>query len=473
MASDPPQTPDRVDAPERLAGAIAASGLVESGSRVVALLSGGADSTGLVVGLTSLLGAERVFALHLDYRLRDDSGEDRRAAVEACDRLGVDMTVVEPDLDPSSGNTQELAREARYGAAEELRSSLGFDLIASGHTRSDLVETLLYRLAVSPGSRSLLGLPARRGNVVRPLLGLGRDEVRDLVERTGLPFRDDPTNAAPLYARNRIRNEVVPVLDQIGHGALEQTVAETRAQLEAQSNALEEIAADAIGPAIAPVANGVALDLSSLETLHPELGRIALRQAAERAAARPVPMPSERASRIFSLAGSPEGGTVELGAGLEARAEFGQVFFISSGDEERIPAASLRIPGSCRLGQWEVRADLVADAEPPAGPEVALCSLERLGDSVLEVRTWAEGDRIAPIGLDGSKSLADLFAEKRIPRTLRRHLPVVLDSTGRVVWVAGVAVSRDFIAGADDPSPALIRASLAGSTEPAGAGAGA
>jgi tRNA(Ile)-lysidine synthase len=92
-----------------------------------------------------------------------------------------------------------------------------------------------------------------------------------------------------------------------------------------------------------------------------------------------------------------------------------------------------------------------------------------LGEGGLTVRTWSDGDRIAPLGLDGSKSLSDLFAERRIPRSLRRRLPVISDPEGRVVWVVGVAVSREFAADPDDPTPALITAAVA----PSGAGPGA
>lgn len=470
-ATTQPTDPDAAIA--RLGKAISASGLVAEGASVVALVSGGPDSTALLAGLRHLLGSERLVALHLDYRLRPDSGEDRSTVEHLCRDLGVELEVLEPALDTAEGNTQDLARESRYEAAEDLRARVGFDLVATGHTRTDLVETVLYRLAVSPGSRALLGLPARRGRVVRPLLSLTRSEIRGLVESAGLPFRDDPTNAEPLYARNRIRNEVLPVLDEIGHGSFEQTVAETRAELADQTDALESIAADALAPHLTQIANGVGVEPSGLASLHPELRRIALRQAAEAAAGRSVPLSRERAERILALAGEPEGGIVELGGGLEARAEFGQVLFVSSFEESRPSPAVLSVPGVCQIGEWEVRAEFAERPSQISGPEVAVCSRERLGAGQLDVRTWSEGDRIAPLGLDGSKSLADLFAERRIPRTLRRRLPVVVDPSGRVVWVAGVALSREFAAESDDPSPALIRASICAPATAAGAGSDA
>lgn len=468
--------PDRTTL-DALASVIEGSGLVPPTARVVALVSGGPDSITLLAGLATLLGPSQVHLLHLDYRLRPDSAEDRAAATASSDALGVAATVFEPDLDPAGGNTQALAREARYAEAERLRAELGFDLIASGHTMTDLAETLIYRLAVSPGSRALLGLSDARGRVVRPLLSLSRAEVREMVEATGLPFHDDPTNAEPLYARNRIRNEVLPVLDEIGHGSAEQSIAETLAELREQAEALEALALDALAPhlAAAPIGEplGVAVPAEALASLHPAVRRIALRIAAERVnSGRPVAMGRDRAEEIWRLSQRPEGGTVELGSGLETRLEFGQIIFVigRSGREERLlQPTALSVPGRCRLGEWEVRAEISERNLEPDGPEVAVCSLARLGGQGLTVRTWQDGDRIAPLGLDGSKSLADLFLDRRVPRSLRHRLPVVSDGEGRVVWVAGVAVSREFAADPGDPSPALITASVVAPVAASGA----
>ena len=463
------------DSLDSLAGIVERSELVPADSRVVALVSGGPDSIALLGGLVALLGSDRVHALHLDYRFRDDSGEDREAFLESARALRVPATVHEPDLDRREGNTQALARDARYAEAERLRAELGFDLIATGHTRTDVVETLLYRLAVSPGSRSLLGLAASRGAVVRPLIELSRTQAREMAEATGLSFRDDPTNSEPMYARNRIRNEVLPVLDEIGHGRVEQTIIETRSELAEQGEALEQLALEAIGPFASTRVSGAATVIPSeaLLPLHPAVRRVALRLAAEAAAGgAPVTLSRERAEEIWRLARDAEGGVIELGAGLEARLEFGQIIFASTEFDPVTPGPTeLEIPGACRFGEWEVRVELPGRSHKPEGPEIAVCSLDRLGDGRLTVRTWQDGDRIAPLGLDGSKSLADLFADRRIPRSLRHRLPVVSDPDGKVVWVAGVAVSREFAASPDDPEPALITASVFSGGARAGAGA--
>jgi tRNA(Ile)-lysidine synthase len=440
------------NAPSALARAVRESGLAPPGSRGVVLVSGGPDSAATLAGLVEEVGAEAVVALHLNYALRPDSDQDEGACRSLCELLGVELRVESPGL--GEGNLQAEAREARYGAAERLRAERGLDWIATGHTRTDLAETLLYRLATSPGRRALLGLDARRGAVIRPLLGLGRDRVRELASAAELPFRDDPTNLEPLYARNRIRNEVLPVLREIGSSA-EDVIAETRAEVAEEAEALERVASRALAESGADRAGAIATE--SLAKLEPALRRLALRQLAERAAGRPVALGRERAAAIWRLAREPEGGVVELGGGVEARVEHGHVRF-SAGPEEEPAEASLTVPGACRFGAWEVRAELQPGTPELHGPDQAVLDPSALAEGLV-VRAWREGDRMRPLGLGGSKSLQDLFTDRKVPRSLRHTLPIVT-SGGRIAWIAGVAVSEEFAARPGEEPAAVLSASV-------------
>ncbi len=362
------------------------SGLVAPGTRGVVLVSGGADSAAAAAGLVETLGADGLIGLHLNYGLRPDSDRDQETCRELCTMLGIELEVERAEL--GAGNVQAEARERRYAAAERLRRARGLDWIATGHTRTDLAETVLYRLATSPGRRALLGLRSRRGAIVRPIIGLDRDRTRRLATEAGLPFRDDPTNAESLYARNRIRNEVLPVLREIGPGA-DATIAETQAELAEEAETLDRVAAEALAASGAEAAGVIGRD--ALAEMDPAIRRLVLRRLAEGAAGAQVPLGRSRAAEIWRLANEPEGGVMELGGGVEARAEHGHVRFASGPDAE--PAeATLVVPGVCRFGSWEVRAELVAGVRAAEGPDLAVLDPAALGGSVT-VRGWREGDR--------------------------------------------------------------------------------
>jgi tRNA(Ile)-lysidine synthase len=448
----------RPEAQETLAKVAADSGLIESGSDGVVMVSGGPDSACAAAAVVSLVGAERVHALHVNYGLRDAADDDERTVRKLCAALRIDLHVerVGPDgLGP--GNLQASARAARYMAAERLRARAGADWIATGHTRSDVAETVVYRLAASPGSRALLGLGPRSGRVVRPLLVLSREQTRALAEAAGLPFADDESNADTSFARNRIRAEVLPALYELSAEA-ERNIAETRAELSEEAVLLERVALEALEDAGAGAAD-TSVGAAALGAWEPALQRIALRALAERATGRQVPLGRGRAAEIARVAARPEGGEIQLGGGVSAICESGRISLVANHELDAAPvpeAVSLSLPGCCRLGEWEVRGELHPAPIQPAGPELATLDCASF-EGPLEVRTWREGDRIRPLGMTGSKTLGDLFTDHRIPRSQRSRLPIVV-AGGRVAWVAGVAVSDEFRLTPDTAAAAVLTA---------------
>jgi tRNA(Ile)-lysidine synthase len=422
---------------EALADVVEAGCLIERRSSGVVLVSGGPDSACAAAAVVALCGPESVAALHLNYALRPDSDADERAARALCAKLRIDLHVERPDI--GSGNLQARAREARYAAAEKLRKRLGGDWVATGHTRSDLAETFIYRLAVSPGTRPLLGLPPRNGKVVRPLHAISREEARAVAEETGLPFVDDPSNDYPGYARNRIRNEVLPILAEIGP-EVERNLAATHAELHEEAELLGGLVAEALSAAGAG-GGATSIEAEELLLMPAGLRRLALRELATRAAGRRVPVNRARAAQISNMASRSEGGEIELGRGLSAICEGGMVR-LGVGSDPAPEMVRMAVPGSARFGDWELRAEIRRGPVDPAGPELATLDAASIGDEV-EIRAWRSGDRIRPLGLGGSKSLQDLFTDRGVPRSVRSRIPVVT-ANGRVAWVAGVAVSDEF-----------------------------
>jgi tRNA(Ile)-lysidine synthase len=438
-----------------LAAAAEASGLIRRGSSAVVMVSGGADSACAAAALTTVLGAAEIHALHVNYGLREGAADDERACRDLCGHLRIDLHVERPEL--AEGNLQAAAREARYSAAERLRDRAGAELIATGHTRTDQVETVLYRLAVSPGARGLLGLGPRNGRVVRPLLGLDRADTRRLAAAAGLPFSDDESNDDPAFARNRVRLQALPVLRDLSTAA-ERNIAETRAELAEDAALLERIVLEEL-EAMGAAAGDVSVRADELARREPALQRLALRALAERAAGRPVALGRARAADVMRIAQGAEGGELDLGSGLRAVCESGTVAFTTSRAVDAAPApVALRVPGLARFGSWELRAELHPAPVDPAGPELATLDAAAFTGEV-EVRAWREGDRMQPLGMEGTKTLGDVLAEGGVPRSERHRIPVVTIG-GEVAWVPGVAISDRFRLGAATEEVAVLTARL-------------
>jgi tRNA(Ile)-lysidine synthase len=401
------------------------SGLVQGGEPLLVLLSGGGDSVCLL-DVAVRLGAA-ASALHVNYGLRPGAPADEELCRGLCERLGVPLTVEHVTL-PGSGNLQAEARESRYALAEAVTTGD----YAAGHTASDQAETVLYRLAVSPGSRALQGMEWRRGRLVRPLLDVTRDEVRGYLRARRLDWREDPSNADRRFARARVRHDVLGALRTLSPRA-EQTIAETARQLREEAEVLDI----ATGDALEALGGGPAVPLDALGRLPPALRRLVLRRLAETAAGEPRALSRREAEEICSLGG--EGTkTLDLGGGLRAVAEYGTLRLGRSEAPAEPGPVELPVPGRVRFGSWEVEA-VVGGAGEVSVSAVAL------GGRAL-VRAWREGDRMRPAGLGGTKTLQDLFTDRKVPRALRAQLPVV-EAGGEIVWVAGVALDERFAAG--------------------------
>lgn len=389
------------------------------------LLSGGRDSTCLLDLAARVAGAESVRALHVNYGIRGSAGDDERHCHALCAGLGIRLEVRRPDP-RRTGNVQAWARQVRY--REALALAAGAD-VAAGHTKTDHVETILYRLASSPSRRALLGMRPREGSLVRPLLGFTRDETAAYCVERGLAWREDESNASDAYVRNRIRATLVPALKDVHPAAIDNVLAVAQIlgdEADVLDGLIEEV-----------LAGRRSISLDRLRELPSALRRLVVQRLADEAAGGFAPGAGGRADELAALSAR---GTamLDIGCRLRAVAEYGELRFERLGSDPGPPApVPLAIPGMVTFGGFEVRCEI----GPPAR-EAGVLDRDALGSELL-VRSWRAGDRMAPLGLGGTKSLQDLFTAQRVPRLDRSGLPVV-EAGGEIAWVAGVATSERF-----------------------------
>ncbi|HEX6456663.1 MAG TPA: tRNA lysidine(34) synthetase TilS [Solirubrobacterales bacterium] len=296
---------------------VEAGGLIAGPDPLLVMLSGGRDSVCVLDLAVRARGAAAVGALHVDYGLRAESGEDAQFCKRLCERLGVAIQVERPERSEGSGNLQAWAREVRYAAAERLAEAAGATIV-TGHTADDQVETILYRLASSPSRRALLGMSPRVGRLARPLLGTSRAEVTAYCEERGLEWRDDAGNEGDAFARNRIRSGLIPQLER-AHPAARENVLRTAALLREEAELLDSLVD-------AELAGGEGAEPGTIShrrfaELHPALRRLVLQRLADEAAGRPVAGAARFADQVASLRRG--GSQLDLGSGVRAVLEGG------------------------------------------------------------------------------------------------------------------------------------------------------
>jgi tRNA(Ile)-lysidine synthase len=302
---------------------VRATGLLPAGADVVVLLSGGRDSVCLLDVAVELGCSAR--ALHVNYGLRPQADADEEHCRALCSRLRVELVVRRASRPADApGNLQAWAREVRYAAATEIAADA---LVAVGHTATDQAETVLYRLASSPGRRALLGMAPRSGRLVRPLLGITRAETAQWCRARGLAWVEDATNESADFARGRVRGGLLPALEAVDQRAAANVV-RTSELLREEAEALEVFVDNALQGRDRIV-------VVYLADLPPALGRLIVRRLAEAATGELCPRAASRLEDVLALGTS---GALDVGDGARAVVEGGVLRF------ERTPPLPEREP---------------------------------------------------------------------------------------------------------------------------------
>lgn len=426
----------------RVCGTIARRHLPEPPARVLAAVSGGADSMALLHVLLRL--GYRVEVAHLDHGTRaGESTEDARFVRETTVALGLPFHLETRDIPAEKAERgesfEQVAREARYAFLRRVAEARGCAAIATGHHADDQAETVLMRVlrGTSPGGFS--GIPALRREgtvaVMRPLIDCTREEIRAWLKAEGIPWREDRTNAELETVRNRVRHELLPAMASVNPGIRDALL--RLAETQAVEN---EYLATAANEALDACVKGDQLDRAAFAAL-PEALRRRVMQAYARRLGRDLDH-DRLAAAAASVALGHTGTQVDLGGGA-------LLYLGRSHAEPARPASvaekALEVPGEVSLLGLRCRARLM-EAVPPDLP--AYCHARRqvldadaVGGALL-VRTRRPGDRFRPLGMKGTRKLQDWFVDAGVPGPARDRR-LVFEAAGAIVWVAGGPPSAD------------------------------
>jgi tRNA(Ile)-lysidine synthase len=424
--------------------------MLEPGHTVLVAVSGGADSMALLHILWRLREplALQLWVAHLNHQMRPDAGGDARLVETVAGALGLRYVGATRDVPAyrrlHKGSPEDAARRVRYAFLRATATEVGAERIAIGHTADDQAETVLLHLLRGAGLRGLCGMPAVRGAIVRPLIQVVRRDILAYVQAHHLSFRDDPSNTQRRYRRNRLRLDVLPVLQQHFNPRLSHTLARTAQLLAEDEAALQALTQQYFCAAARATASGaVALQLAVLASLPIALQRRVFRWALAEVIGDLHGLTARHIAAIVALTRSGAGNqrlTFPRGVVVERRYDLLLIHQQAATTVGHV-AVPLPVPGACRLDELGVTITTerlprhaVAGAFPSG--DVTWLDADRLGSEVM-VRTRRAGDRFQPLGSRSAKKLKAFLIDAKIPRALRDRLPLV--ATGRgIAWVAGV-----------------------------------
>jgi len=452
---------------------------------VVLMVSGGADSTALLVmAATSTLdiddgrgcsriARERLHVLHVNHQLRGlEADEDEEFVRSLAEEYGIPCTVERVDVAARAAlngdNVENAGREARYAAATALANELSEQLgtprsaarICVAHTANDRAETFFMNAIRGSGASGLSSIPRRRNRIVRPLLDKTHDDLCEYLRMRGIVWREDETNRDTRYLRAYVRHKLLPVVERRNPRTVA-SLASTCDILSDEDAFMGSLASRLFHDLTRRQESGLlALDAARLAASEVALARRAVRMALlwVEAEAR---LEARHINRVLELV-SAGAGSVTLPMGVDVRVEHGLLFLRArSADASRV-AAWLEVPGSLEIPQGGRLSARIIEVEHGADPVMlarghahewdqrsVLLDAQACGiDGTLGGRLWVDalrpGDIVCPLGMHGqSKKLADLLSEAQIPKLERERTPIVrTDVRGNVVWVAGIRIDE-------------------------------
>jgi tRNA(Ile)-lysidine synthase len=460
--------------------------LARADTRVLVALSGGADSVALLHLLCEMERSGDILvagAAHLHHGLRGaDADADQAFCRALAERLNVRFVTSRVEVASLAREQQrsieDAARSARYAFLERAADEVGADAIATAHTLDDQAETFLLRLLRGTATRGLGSIRPRVGRVIRPVLDIRRAELRRFLEARGEAFREDATNADVSIARNRVRHELIPYIESRFSHAAPELLARQAALARDDEDFLRQLAIESdrrvvlresslelhpdvgvptpdlgpwtsdLGPRTSDL--GLDLDAAALAEMHRAVAsRVAYHVLTRLGGGRHIG--SDHVERLLGLAEvGQEGSAISLPGQYAQR--LGSVITLRPG---RGPVSegsnsfvfSLSIPGEV---EWRPQRCAIA-AEAVSGSQARLAARgPEVGVSVaalalpLAIRSRRSGDRFRPLGAPGVRKLQDFLVDRKVPRSERDALPLVVDSRDRIVWVVGHSVAEDF-----------------------------
>jgi tRNA(Ile)-lysidine synthase len=428
--------------------------LIAPNSRVLVGVSGGPDSTALLLLLASLrrsLGFQLAGA-HFDHGLRGarPAERERNAVRELCKQLDVPFSSGAGDVRTHARrgrlSIEEAARELRYRFLARAARAAHCDAVATGHTRNDQAETVLMRLLRGTGLRGLAAMapssawPVRtRGaapRLLRPLLCLSCHETETVCRAAGIKPLRDPSNRSQSHLRNRLRRDLLPHLRRY-NPRVEEALSRLAETAAGDIELLESLAATGVaGPATDGV---VRIDRKALIALPGALRAHVVRLAVGQLQGDTSGLSEQHIRAVFRSATGRPGTKLNLARGLSARTERGVIAFsINAAAPKPLPPrpVDLPVPGAARLGAWRIEAEMVRRPADLRQANGHLAYLDAGAVGQLLVRRRRHGDRFQPLGLAGTKKLQDFLVDAHVPRAERDSLPLVCDGQ-RIAWIVG------------------------------------
>lgn len=442
---------------EKMLATISNYQMIECGQTILVGVSGGHDSVVLLHALASISSSLsiKLHAAHLNHSFRgEESDGDAEYVKELSEQLGIGFTIEKIDVPQYSKDMrlshEEAARIIRYEFLTKTASSIGANKIALAHTADDQIETSLINYIRGTGIDGLAGIPPVRNQIIRPLIDVRRKDIIKYIKQTGLAPRQDSSNLVPVYTRNRIRLELLPYLRKYFRSDIDESILHLTELSKEDSAYLNLEAEKALADIVIESSkNSVILDHNKFLEYPLSIQRRILRMSIRKIKGNIKDIGYIHIHNIIKLIGENKNFILNLPDNIDVEKIYDKLIVGISNDKQKEISYSheIKIPGVIEITELGLIVqsaviDRDGSTEISRNLDCITIDINKINPPLV-VRNWLPGDRIQPLGMSGSKKLQDVFSDKKIPMSNRKHIPVVADQSG-VIWVAGI-IMADFV----------------------------
>jgi tRNA(Ile)-lysidine synthase len=433
--------------------------LLENGKHIMVGVSGGADSVALLHALADIRADNHLLEIsvaHLNHGIRSEAADDAAFVEELCRNMAVPFYTEKIDV-PKLANAKGLsiemaAREARYTFFAQTCAKCGAVAVATAHTLNDQAETVLLKLCRGAGSGGLDGIEWSTiiGNVrvIRPMLNISRHEVEEYLTQIAAHWRTDATNADTAMQRNFVRHKIIPLLHEL-NPAVNNAISRTAEILHEDNSYMDSQARLHLEKLRSR--NLEEIERRALLRLHPAILRRVIRLILKDAGIPTQQIGFKSIENIVRMLEDNNGSCqIVLSPQTKLIREYDKVRITRNKDNEvTITDTRITIPGTTELPTIGLRVTTEYqtgfDRKPPYGVGIypASAVIHLPPDSTLKVRSWIPGDRMSPIGMQGTRKIQDIFCDAKIPASRRELIPLFIVDN-EIVWIPGYRISRHY-----------------------------
>ena len=426
--------------------------MIEDEETVLIAVSGGADSLALLYGLYTLhthLNCH-LHVVHLNHGLRKDAAADAEFVQEHAGRLGLPITVHTVDLNCLNKqwklSVETAGRKARYEFYESVCTQTGATKVALGHHQDDSAETVLLNLIRGVGSAGLKGIePIRDGKYIRPLLRFNRTEIETFLASIDIIPRQDSTNKDTHFLRNRIRHELIPLLENKYNPNIRIGLSRTVEIIGAESAFLDEMTREAFEVSKLEVSQSKHITLDRTKFLHNHivLQRRIIRHSISQIIGHVSDFTFEHCNAILNIINSEKpNAEISIPNGLHFRRAYQHLIFESTHVDTEDFTCLINVPGETYIPELDVEIKTEIYDVPqegvsilPDGTHEALFDYDAI-QLPLTVRNRQKGDRFQPYGMEGTKKIKDYLMDTKVPLSERDRIPMLI-CRNDIIWVIG------------------------------------